>query len=254
MRLRQFVFVASDLERAVADISSVLGIEVCFKDPGVKKFGLDNALLPVNGNFIEVVAPIEANTAAGRHLERRAGDGGYMVILQCADMQRERARMESLGIRGVWDNDTEEAASTHYHPADVPGAILSLDTMYPGSNYHREMSYWRWAGPDWDQYVCTNATQALTGITIQGNNPLALANKWSLALEAPVVGSKAAPYIEVDNAVIKFVEPIDTRCVGIAAIDVLPQDRRAIRAVAEARGLVTSDGHIQLCGVQVNLI
>ena len=38
---------------------------VCHRDPAVGKYGLENALLPVGTNFLEVVAPVEANTAAG---------------------------------------------------------------------------------------------------------------------------------------------------------------------------------------------
>jgi hypothetical protein len=58
MRLRQFVFVAEDLKAAVVDIGATLGLPVCFNDPGVGRFGLHNALLPIGGDLIEVVAPI----------------------------------------------------------------------------------------------------------------------------------------------------------------------------------------------------
>ncbi len=61
MRLRQFVFVAEDLKAAVVDIGATLGLPVCFNDPNVGRFGLQNALLPIGG------------------------DGGYMIILQCDD-------------------------------------------------------------------------------------------------------------------------------------------------------------------------
>jgi hypothetical protein len=52
MRLRQFVFVAEDLQSAVVHIGATLGLPVCYKDPGVGKFGLHNALLPIGGDLI----------------------------------------------------------------------------------------------------------------------------------------------------------------------------------------------------------
>ena len=44
---------------------------------GSAEFGLENTLMPVGRNFLEVVAPIQEGTAAGRYLDRRGGNGGY---------------------------------------------------------------------------------------------------------------------------------------------------------------------------------
>jgi hypothetical protein len=40
MRLRQIALVASRLAPVVDDITHILGIEVCFNDPAVGKYGL----------------------------------------------------------------------------------------------------------------------------------------------------------------------------------------------------------------------
>jgi hypothetical protein len=55
-----------------------LGTEVVFVDPGVAEFGLKNFLISIGGDIIEVVAPVQPGTTAGRLLDKR-GDGGYMV-------------------------------------------------------------------------------------------------------------------------------------------------------------------------------
>ncbi len=36
----------------------------------------------LNDTFLEVVSPVTAGTTAGRLLEKRGVDGGYMIILQ----------------------------------------------------------------------------------------------------------------------------------------------------------------------------
>ena len=90
MRLRQLVVVARDLEPVVDEICQKLGVEVCYRDPGVRHFGLRNALMAVGDCFIEVVSPIQDGTAAGRYLERRGGDGGYMLLLQVDDLAMNR--------------------------------------------------------------------------------------------------------------------------------------------------------------------
>lgn len=101
MRLRQVALVAADLAPVVEDLEAVLGIETGFADPGVGEFGLTNAVLPVGDTFLEVVSPATEGTTAGRYLERRNGDGGYMVILQSDALDADRRRFEELGVRVV---------------------------------------------------------------------------------------------------------------------------------------------------------
>ena len=92
IRLRQVAFVAADLSPVEADIEEHLGLESCFRDPGVARFGLRNVLYPVGDQLLEVVSPTEAGTTAGRLLAKRGGDGGYMVILQVDDLEPHRRR------------------------------------------------------------------------------------------------------------------------------------------------------------------
>src|SRR6266536_2167515 len=90
LRLRQMCLATRELEPVVDDIRAILGVEICYRDSGVAKYGLVNALLPIGTSFLEVVAPIEPNTAAGRFLDRSGGHGGYMAIFDCSDPERRR--------------------------------------------------------------------------------------------------------------------------------------------------------------------
>ena len=63
IQLRQICLVARQLEPVIQDLTAILGINRCFVDPGVGVFGLENTLMPIGRNFLEVVAPIEENTA-----------------------------------------------------------------------------------------------------------------------------------------------------------------------------------------------
>ena len=71
IRLRQICLVAEKLVPVVNDLKSIFGLEVCFVDPAVKVFGLENSLFPIGNNFLEVVCPIQDDTAAGRYIKRR---------------------------------------------------------------------------------------------------------------------------------------------------------------------------------------
>ena len=72
----------------------------------------------MGSQFIEVVAPNDPaeDTAGKRYLDRRGGDGGYMVITQCDDQAPRRAKFKELGVRLVSDH----AGRTFVNNADAP--------------------------------------------------------------------------------------------------------------------------------------
>ncbi|MGY3354885.1 hypothetical protein ACVWZK_001548 [Bradyrhizobium sp. GM0.4] len=69
MRLRQICLVAPQLAPVIADIADIMGLAVCYRDGNVAKYGLENALLPVDTILLEVVAPFKEGTN-GRPLHR----------------------------------------------------------------------------------------------------------------------------------------------------------------------------------------
>src|SRR6185437_11908035 len=141
--------------------------------------------------FVEVVAPVQAGTTAGRYLERRGGDGGYMAIFQVPDLAAARARLPGLGVRVVWTADLPDIAGTHLHPKDVPGAIVSLDWAEPAGS-------WRWAGPDWTGRVPEHrGGGGVTGVTIEVADPAAAAARWAAVLGVTWAASGTAAGIEL---------------------------------------------------------
>ena len=137
LRLRQIALVAEKLEPVVDDLRSVLGIEVCYRDPGVERFGLENALFPIGNQFLEVVAPTQPGTAGGRYLERRGGDGGYMVITQCDDHAPRRRRVDELGIRIVTQFETDHFRNMQLHPKDTGGSFFEIDQQLGPDGFSR---------------------------------------------------------------------------------------------------------------------
>ena len=69
IQLRQICLVARELEPVLDDLTDILGINRCYVDPAVGAFGLENTLMPIGVNFLEVVAPVEENTAGGLYLD-----------------------------------------------------------------------------------------------------------------------------------------------------------------------------------------
>ena len=115
LRLRQIALVAKDRDAVVDDFVAVFGLAVGYEDPHIGNIGLHNALMPIGTQLLEVVAPIVEGITAERYLERRGGDGGYMVITQTDDHATRRARVDELlgGGDVVLGDERDLADSEH---------------------------------------------------------------------------------------------------------------------------------------------
>ena len=130
IQLRQICLVARDLDTTINDLERIFGIRRCFVDDGVGQWGLVNTLLPIGRNFLEVVVPVQENTAAGRYLDRRNGDGGYMVICQADSKENQQAvRQRALDndVRIAWEVDRDNWNICQIHPGDMKAAFFEID-------------------------------------------------------------------------------------------------------------------------------
>ena len=241
MDLRQLVMVSSLRDPIVDSLCNLFDIKVSFNDPGVAHFGLENAVLPVGTDFLEVVSPVKENTTAGRYLDRRNGDGGYMVIIQVDDFLAAKQSVKENNITVVWESDHPEAKAIHLHPKQMGGAILSLDWMNPKES-------WKWAGPNWDKFVNTSLVNRFVGVEIQAENPEDMKNTWQSVLNLNserVTGNQ----INLDNTWIRFLEDEDGRGAGVSAFCLEADDNDKLFEKASDLGLVYED-NIMIGGVK----
>lgn len=246
LRIRQIVLAANDLDRAVEDVTAVLGVRVTFHDPLVAKFGLRNALMPIGDQFIEVVSPTQAGTAAGRLLERR-GDSGYMLLLQTDDFARDRARLDRLGVRIVWEANHDDILGMHLHPKDIGGAILSIDQPNPPDS-------WRWAGPRWREDVAATGAQRVIDVTLGAHDPHAMARRWAEVLGAGEPTSQNEQWVlALDGGALRFA-PAGARGEGVDGFTLAVTDPDTTLAAARRRGLSVARRTITLGGALFSLV
>lgn len=197
LRIRQIVVAASDLAAGRERLASLFGMNPPFRDPGVAEFGIDNAVFVFGDQFIEVISPVAADSSCARHLGRH-GDGGYMLILQTDDFDRETARWQALGVRRVWSAAFDDIRATHLHPKDVGGAIVSVDEPRPAAA-------WRWGGPQWRLQDGARARQRVRGLTLQATDPQALARRWATVFDRPEpVADGPAWQLALDEGFVRF--------------------------------------------------
>ncbi|MEZ5217589.1 MAG: VOC family protein [Ilumatobacteraceae bacterium] len=173
LRLRQVALVAHELEPSFDELHTRLQLEVAHRDPAVGAFGLHNVVLPVGNQFLEIVAPTREGTAAGRYLERRRGDGGYMIILQCDDHAPVKQRVEQLGVRTALAQDTDEYRLLQLHPADTGGTFLEIDQQLAAGGDDP----WYPAGEDWERARRTDIVTGIAGATVQSERVEELASR-----------------------------------------------------------------------------
>lgn len=226
--LLQITLVVRDLAATESDFARRLGLRVAFRDPSVARWGLVNSVLPMGTTFFELLAPTRPDTPGGRHLARQ-GEGGYMVILNTRELAAHRARVRSLGIRIVLDEETrgsvegQDWAGIHLHPADTGGLMISFDEPDPPDS-------WVGAGPHWRDFVANEVVTGLEGIVFGSPDPQRLAARWSEVLGRPLAGGTAGEGIDriaLDAGEIAFrALALDERTEGLVAVRLRARDRR----------------------------
>jgi len=252
LRMRQICLVARHLEPLVVAFRDVFGFEVCHRDPGVGKYGLENALFAVGNGFLEVVAPVRDGTTAGRYLERRGGDGGYMVITQCADLASRRAHCETVSVRVANEIRHSDYQELQLHPRDVGAAMLSFSRQEGGEAADGP---WHPAASKGTPARGPALIRAMSGAELQSDDPERLARRWSEVMQLPLVrDDQRRPVIILDDARLRFVSATDGRGEGLAGLDLDCADAPGVLARAKAHGVPVDHDVVVVCGMRLHLV
>ena len=190
IRLRQICLVAPKLEPLIGDIAGIMGLSVCYRDGNVAKYGLENALLPVDTILLEVVAPFQPGTAAGRFLDKTGGRGGYMAIFCCDDPD---ARGEHAEDNRRADRERDRSLALSWRAAASARLPRRVHRIQPYRRQRRRARALSAGRPDWQKSIRKDVTQALTGVEMQSPDPQGLAEHWGriIGIAAPQIRRRA---------------------------------------------------------------
>ena len=248
MRLRQVALVAADYEPTADILQAVLGLGKGYNDPGIVEFGLTNIVFPVGDTFLEIIEPVKDHTTAERLLDKRGGDGGYMVIFQThRTKEEEAARMKEKGVRIIWDVEHDDAKTIHLHPKDIGGAIVSIDEMKPPES-------WRWAGPDWEKNTRRDVTTEVIGADVQGADPDAMAERWADVLGVPLEREKGPTRIQCGESFVRFLPEDDDRGEGVAGFHIRAADPAAVFDAARSRDVPIDGTTLTIGGAKFHIV
>jgi hypothetical protein len=249
-RLRQICLVAKDLPRVIADMQAIFGVKLAYQDPHVRRYGLENALFPFGLAFVEVVSPIEPDTAAGRFLERSGGIGGYMAIFNCNDPERRGRHANGLGVRTAHTIDHKGFHAVQLHPRDCRAAMIEFDRTDGEEDLRGPYS--PAGGTGWTDAIKTDVSKRLAEIIVESADPAGIGRHWSAIIEKPFAPEGEGGRIAADMTAIRFVKGSDAR-ESLRTLVIEVADRTGIEKRAAQRGYSLADGGVEFCGVRFEL-
>src|ERR1700737_3778940 len=203
LRLRQICLVAPHLEPVVSDIAGIMGLHVCYRDGNVAKYGLENALLPVDTILLEVVAPTKPGTAAERFLDKTGGRGGYMAIFCCDDPDQRGRHAREMGVRVANVIDHAPYHGVQLNPRDCRAALMEFNHTDGSDDI---LGPYPPAGPDWQRSIRKDTTQALIGVEMESPEPQGLAEHWGRIIGIAVTKNQSGePELRLANCRFRFV-------------------------------------------------
>ncbi len=249
IRLRQICLVARHLEPLIGDIAAIMGLGVCCRDGNVAKYGLQNALLPVDTILLEVVAPLREGTAAGRFLDKSGGCGGYMAIFCCDDPDQRAARAAKVGVRIANVIDHAPYRGVQLHPRDCRAAFIEFNHTKGSDDI---LGPYPPAGPDWQRFIRKDVTQALVGVDMESPEPENLAEHWGRIIEVPVGRNRSGePELRLANCTFRFAAGARDMMSGLTF---RVNDIAAVRDAASRRGHMVTGESFPLGGVTFKLV
>ena len=116
-----------DLDATLASYRSRYGVEPLHRER-VEAQGVEEAMIPVGGSFVQLLQPLAPDTPVGRFLAKR-GEGLHHVAYAVADIVAALEHLERQGARLI-DREPKSgsrgAKIAFVHPVDLAGTLIEL--------------------------------------------------------------------------------------------------------------------------------
>jgi methylmalonyl-CoA/ethylmalonyl-CoA epimerase len=123
----------ASLDKAIADYEERYGIVPLYREV-VEAQGVEEAMVPVGGSFVQLLEPLAADTPVGRFLERR-GEGLHHMAFMVASIMDALNHLKGQGARLVDEvprTGGRGAQVAFVHPADLGGTLIELVELANG--------------------------------------------------------------------------------------------------------------------------
>jgi methylmalonyl-CoA/ethylmalonyl-CoA epimerase len=117
----------NNLDHALDEYRAKYGISPLYRET-VSSQGVEEAMIPLGGSFIQLLQPLGPDTPVGRFLDRK-GEGVHHLAYAVADINAALNHLKDQGARLI---DTEArpggggASIAFVHPRDLAGTLIEL--------------------------------------------------------------------------------------------------------------------------------
>lgn len=119
--------VVHDLDEAISRFESRYGAVPLYREV-VSDQGVEEAMIPLGGSFLQLLQPIDEEGSIARFLERR-GEGLHHLAFQVTDIDAALQHLREEGARLI-DESPRRGGGGHriafVHPGDLAGTLIEL--------------------------------------------------------------------------------------------------------------------------------
>jgi methylmalonyl-CoA/ethylmalonyl-CoA epimerase len=116
-----------DLDESIALYRDRFGMREQYRET-VEEFGVEAALLEIGDAHVELLTPIQSDSAVARFLERN-GPGMHHVAYRTADIDAELERMAKAGVRMIDEQartGIRDSRVAFVHPKSTGGVLTEI--------------------------------------------------------------------------------------------------------------------------------
>ena len=127
LNLDHVAIAVADLDDALQGYKARYGVEPLYREV-VEEQGVEEAMIPVGGSFVQLLRPLGPDTPVGRFLEK-SGEGLHHVAFAVPDIERALAHLRGEGARLIDEEPRvggRGARIAFVHPRDLTGTLIEL--------------------------------------------------------------------------------------------------------------------------------
>ena len=215
--LRQAVIAATDHDATSRGLRGSLALAPGFQDPLLEEMGLRDETFRIGKvAHIELVSPLNAESAINRWLGKVGGEAGYCLSIQVPDVQRLVDNATAAGVRVLADVNHFGRRIVQLHPKDM-GLLVELDEI-------PESDQWFWDDIEAEVPAAPYVDDVL-GVEVSSPDPLAQARRWAQVFQGDRAEAEPTE-VHLGSRVVRFVEGAVSAmtAIDLAATSDLPAD------------------------------
>ena len=132
LNLDHVAIAVRDLDAALAAYKERYLVDPVYREV-VEQQGVEEAMIPVGGSFVQLLQPLGADTPVGKFLDRH-GEGLHHVAYAVTDIVSALSHLKETGARLIDDQPRaggRGARIAFVHPADLAGTLVELVELRP---------------------------------------------------------------------------------------------------------------------------